>query len=86
MNVLRQVMAATFPITLADDGDSARLGTLFDAHHQRLYRLARRLSETPDEARDLVQETFLRAARSPRSIPDGPSQQAEDHLSRPARE
>jgi RNA polymerase sigma-70 factor, ECF subfamily len=48
-----------------------RLGALFDSHHRRLYQLARRLSRTPEDARDLVQETFLRAARTPRSIPDG---------------
>jgi RNA polymerase sigma-70 factor (ECF subfamily) len=47
-----------------------RLGVLFDAHHQRLYRLARRMTRNPDDARDLVQETFLRAARYPRSVPD----------------
>jgi RNA polymerase sigma-70 factor (ECF subfamily) len=44
---------------------------MFDAHHQRLFRLARRLSPTADEARDLVQETFLRAARSEAAIPEG---------------
>src|SRR5688572_25099596 len=50
---------------------SHRLGEMFDAHHQRLFRLARRLSATAEDARDLVQETFLRAARSPAGIPDG---------------
>jgi RNA polymerase sigma-70 factor (ECF subfamily) len=50
---------------------TARLSELFDSHHQRLYRLARRLSQSTDEARDLVQETFLRAARSPDSVPSG---------------
>jgi len=48
-----------------------RLARLFDAHHERLFRLARRLSADREEARDLVQETFLRAARRPSSVPDG---------------
>lgn len=48
-----------------------RLGRLFDAHHDRLYRLARRMSGSVEAARDAVQDTFLRAARSPQSIPDG---------------
>ncbi|MBZ5556239.1 MAG: RNA polymerase sigma factor [Acidobacteriia bacterium] len=51
---------------------TARLAALFDAHHNRLFRLARRLVRTPDEARDLVQETFLKAARSLTSVPHGP--------------
>jgi RNA polymerase sigma-70 factor (ECF subfamily) len=50
-----------------------RLGALFDAHHQRLYRLARRMSRDADEARDLVQDTFVRAARSPSVVPAGES-------------
>jgi RNA polymerase sigma-70 factor (ECF subfamily) len=54
-----------------------RLGALFDSHHQRLYRLARRMSRDPDEARDLVQDTFVRAARSPSSVPAGePAEEA----------
>jgi RNA polymerase sigma-70 factor (ECF subfamily) len=48
-----------------------RLARLFDAHHERLFRLARRLSADREEARDLVQEAFLRAARNPGSVPDG---------------
>jgi len=49
----------------------ARLAALFDAHHGRLFRLARRLAGSSEDARDLVQETFLRAARSPWSVPEG---------------
>jgi RNA polymerase sigma-70 factor, ECF subfamily len=56
-----------------EDDPAARLAALFDAHHQRLFRLARRLSRTGEDAHDLVQETFLRAARSPHSIPEGQS-------------
>lgn len=46
-----------------------RLGELFDAHQARLYSLALRMARDPEEARDLLQETFLRAARRPGSIP-----------------
>lgn len=56
-----------------DDEPSVRVGTLFDVHHQRLYRLARRMARTAEDAHDVVQETFLRAARSPGSIPYGSS-------------
>ena len=61
----------------APDDFSTRLGVLFDTHHQRLYRLARRLSDSSEDARDVVQETFLRAARSPGSVPAGaPNEEA----------
>jgi RNA polymerase sigma-70 factor (ECF subfamily) len=55
----------------ADNPPSTRLADLFDQHHQRLYRLARRLTGTREEAQDLVQETFLRVARSPTAVPAG---------------
>jgi DNA-directed RNA polymerase specialized sigma24 family protein len=51
-------IATALPATLPRSA-AERLATLFDAHHERLYRLARRLVPTADDARDLVQETFL---------------------------
>ena len=54
-----------------------RIGALFDTHHQRLFRLARRMARSAEDARDVVQETFLRAARSPGSVPVGaPNEEA----------
>jgi RNA polymerase sigma-70 factor, ECF subfamily len=72
-----EAMAIAAPAATARRDEAERLGTLFDAHHERLFRLARRLSQDADDARDLVQETFLRAARTPSSVPDGmPNEEA----------
>jgi DNA-directed RNA polymerase specialized sigma24 family protein len=63
-------MAVSRAMPIGLSGDPAeRLAALFDAHHERLYRLARRLAPQADEALDLVQETFLKAARSPGAVP-----------------
>ena len=58
------------PIALGGN-PADRLSALFDAHYERLYRLARRLTPNADDALDLVQETFLRAARSRKAVPHG---------------
>ena len=53
----------------AADRPANLLASLFDSHYERIYCLARRLSRGADDALDLVQETFLRAARFPSSVP-----------------
>ena len=66
-----EAVALPTETTRAVEPAECRIARLFDTHHQRLYRLARRMAATAEDARDLVQETFLRAARSPGSVPHG---------------
>jgi RNA polymerase sigma factor (sigma-70 family) len=63
-------VAGTLPVAVPE-APADRLAALFDTHYDRLYRLARRLAPTADEALDLVQETFLKIARAPASVPHG---------------
>ena len=63
-------IVSALPIAVQDH-PGERVAAMFDAHHERLYRLARRLAPSADDALDLVQETFLRVARSPESVPFG---------------
>ncbi len=73
-----QPMAGALPVAIpANPAD--RLAALFDAHHDRLYRLARRLSPSADEALDLSDgrrqmktvSDVLRAADPPVGLPEG---------------
>jgi RNA polymerase sigma-70 factor (ECF subfamily) len=69
---MSQPLAAAAPIAGSRSSDRRQwLASLFDAHEERLYRLARRLTASADDARDLVQDTFLKAARSSSSVPAG---------------
>ena len=67
-------VVATTPVAVSDDATD-RVARLFDTHQHALYRLARRLTNSPEDARDLVQDTFLRAARNPDRVPAGHSQE-----------
>lgn len=66
MDGTAHVLSATPAETTAE-----RLGDLFDRHYSRLYRLARRLAPSAEDAEDLVQEAFLRAATA--RVPTGPA-------------
>lgn len=48
-------------ITRAVDGDAAAQRALYDAHVDRVYRLAYRVAGDDDLARDFTQEAFIRA-------------------------
>jgi RNA polymerase sigma factor (sigma-70 family) len=76
-----QPIAAILPAKVAYTAAN-RLEALFDTHYERLYRLARRLVPSMEDALDLVQETFLRAARSLDSIPMGTLSEQESWLVR----
>jgi len=65
-----QYVAGALPIVVVGN-PAEKLAALFDVHYARLYRLARRLAPSTDDALDLVQETFLRAAQFPKSVPVG---------------
>ena len=73
MAVVGDIAGLALARETASHSPSTRLAELFDLHHQRLYRLARRLSRTREEAQDLVQEAFLRVAKSPSAVPLGRS-------------
>ena len=71
MTMIARTVALTSSLDPAVARPAQRLAELFDTHHERLYRLGRRLSGNRDDARDLVQEAFLRAAQALESVPAG---------------
>ena len=71
MTMIARPLAQVSSLETVRMDQAQRLEGLFDRHYPRLYRLARRLSPTHDDARDLVQETYLRAAQKPASVPAG---------------
>jgi RNA polymerase sigma-70 factor, ECF subfamily len=53
--------------------DETRLGALYEAHGASVWRYVVHLTGDPSGADDIVQETFLRAWRSPRILSQDPS-------------
>src|SRR5215213_1523378 len=47
-------------VALARDGDSEAFRALVERHSRAVYRLAHRLTGSPQDAEDVVQETFLK--------------------------
>jgi RNA polymerase sigma-70 factor (ECF subfamily) len=72
--MMADALEMSVPVVKTGDTE-ARLTLLFDAHHRRLYGLARRLSPSAEDARDLVQDTYLRASQKLRSVPFGASKE-----------
>jgi RNA polymerase sigma-70 factor (ECF subfamily) len=54
------MLADSDTLTALRTGDPAALAALFDAHADKLYRLALSLLRDPVEAEDIVQETFVK--------------------------
>ena len=48
-------------IRLAQTGDPGAFRALFDAHHDRVFRLAHRYMRNATDAEDVLQETFVKA-------------------------
>ncbi len=53
----------TAAVALAREGDSDAFRGLVDRHSRAVYRLAHRMTGNPQDAEDVVQETFLKAYR-----------------------
>ena len=51
-------------VRLAKKGQSEAFGTLMTRYQNKIYRLARRMTETDEDAEDVLQEAFIKAYRS----------------------
>jgi RNA polymerase sigma-70 factor (ECF subfamily) len=51
-------------VALAKKGDTEAFGRLMVEYQSKIYRLARRMTETDEDAEDVLQEAFIKAFRS----------------------
>jgi RNA polymerase sigma-70 factor (ECF subfamily) len=51
-------------VRLAQDGDAEAFGELVTRYQSKIYRLARRLTDTQEDAEDVLQEAFIRAFKA----------------------
>lgn len=51
-------------VSLAQGGNSGAFGELVSRYQNKIYRLARRLTDTEEDAEDVLQEAFIRAYRA----------------------
>jgi len=63
MSSKQKVSDATL-VKRAKRGDGAAFGELMKRYQGKIYRLARRMTETDEDAEDVVQEAFVKAFRS----------------------
>ena len=51
-------------VRLSQDGDSDAFGELVRRYENKIYRLARRMTDSREDAEDVLQETFIKAFQS----------------------
>jgi len=59
-----QTLADPELVGLAQDGDSEAFGELVNRYQNKIYRLARRVTDNQEDAEDVLQESFVRAFRA----------------------
>src|SRR5262245_55259872 len=76
------VHALTQPRLESDGAAHAATAALFEAHHERVYRVARRITGRAEDAEDVLQTVFLRILR--REEPPIRAEEAASYLHRAA--
>src|SRR5918912_1873347 len=76
------VQAALKPLRLVTNQPASELETLFQAHHGRVFRTARRITGSASDAEDVLQTVFLRLVKGQEDYDW--SQNPEAYLSRAA--